>query len=280
MITEDILRRYFGFNDSNVIRGILNDPAQVARYTREYQGITGGGTTTAPTLEQQTNSILDAQKAMWDKETQFIQKYIEQNPFAFDEELARKASGQEYKPYYTELLQDYLGDVESRRTTIQDERKYYGELRQLDIGQKTRAYSQAVAKAEQGYAGQGMFFSGIKKAALGQGEVEQKAGMERLETTYGQQQLGLTREEQDLARAEEQKRRDIFGGETALGGLAGYTGGGGLYQTAVEGGIRQRGQEQVQQYNIPFVQAYQREFPTGSNQIQGYTVPDYLQYRT
>jgi len=34
-ITADILRSQFGFNDPNVINNILNNPAEVARYTRE-----------------------------------------------------------------------------------------------------------------------------------------------------------------------------------------------------------------------------------------------------
>lgn len=38
-INADILRTRFGFNDPNVIEGILRDPGQVARYEREYQGI-------------------------------------------------------------------------------------------------------------------------------------------------------------------------------------------------------------------------------------------------
>lgn len=52
-INENILRTKFGFNDPNVIRGILSDPGQVARYEREYEGILnpggggGGGQTTA-----------------------------------------------------------------------------------------------------------------------------------------------------------------------------------------------------------------------------------------
>lgn len=36
-INEDILRKHFGFNNPDVIRNILNDPGQVARYESEYQ---------------------------------------------------------------------------------------------------------------------------------------------------------------------------------------------------------------------------------------------------
>src|SRR3990167_2137673 len=48
-INADILRRNFGFNDPNVIEGILRDPGQMARYEREYQGIISpGASTSAP----------------------------------------------------------------------------------------------------------------------------------------------------------------------------------------------------------------------------------------
>lgn len=43
-INADILKSKFGFNDPNVIQGILSDPGQVARYEREYAGSTGGST--------------------------------------------------------------------------------------------------------------------------------------------------------------------------------------------------------------------------------------------
>ena len=44
-ITEDILRTKFGFNDPNVMKGILSNPGEVARYEREYAQMGGGGGT-------------------------------------------------------------------------------------------------------------------------------------------------------------------------------------------------------------------------------------------
>lgn len=53
-ITADVLKSHFGFNDPNVIQGILNDPSQVARYEREY----GGGNPT-PTSGGQVTDFLN-----------------------------------------------------------------------------------------------------------------------------------------------------------------------------------------------------------------------------
>jgi hypothetical protein len=270
-----------GYNSTGAYSAANNAGGRADELAREFLGagpLAGGGTT-GQTLDQQADAILKASQAQWDEETKFLDKYLQDNPFVFDEELAKRAARQEYQPYYTELLGDYMGDVESKRATIQSDRKFLADLRQLDLGQRTRAYTQAIAKAEQGYSGQGMFFSGIKKRALGEAQVEEKSQLAEYERRNQEANLGLSTEEADLQRGEEQQRRNIFGGETALGGLAGYTGGGGQYQTAVEGGIRQRGQEQIQGYNIPLTQAYYRQFPTGSNALAGYTIPDYLQYR-
>jgi hypothetical protein len=65
-ITSDILKKHFGFNDDAVISGILNDPGQVSRYEREYQGITNPGST------QISGGLFDRQKA---EENAFLNRY-------------------------------------------------------------------------------------------------------------------------------------------------------------------------------------------------------------
>lgn len=68
-ITADVLKSKFGFNDPNVIQGILNDPGQVARYEREMGGGSSGGTPdlSVPSIAEYTekayapvNQTLDA----------------------------------------------------------------------------------------------------------------------------------------------------------------------------------------------------------------------------
>ena len=108
-------------------------------------------------------------------------------------------------------------------------------------GEATRAYERAIAQAEEGFSGRGLFFSGIKKTALGRGEVEREKGITQQATQVQQQE------------------RDIGEQRTE----------------AIEGGILQRGQEAVSQYNIPFQQAYMRRFPTTGNTLAGYTIPSY-----
>lgn len=47
-LTADVLRSKFGFNDPNVINNILNNPSEVARYTREAGLGAPGANTSAP----------------------------------------------------------------------------------------------------------------------------------------------------------------------------------------------------------------------------------------
>lgn len=225
----------------------------------------GGGGGGPASAEQIVNDILKAQEESIKRETEFLDKYVADNPFVFDEELARRSSEAEYKPYYSELLEDYLQDVEGKRATIEDETKLLKDLHRIDVGTSTRAYTRAVSQAEEGFAGQGMFFSGIKKRAIGQREVEQKSGEERREERFGFGERELGRRGEQLDIGEERQRRDIFGEGRA-------------FETATEGGILQRRGEAIKGYNIPLQQAYSRQFPTGSNQLSGYLVPDYLRY--
>jgi hypothetical protein len=77
-INEDILRKHFGFNDPNVIRGILSDPGQVARYEREYSGVTGGGggSTNMQDVYAQQKKDLEAREASQKKEeTDFLERF-------------------------------------------------------------------------------------------------------------------------------------------------------------------------------------------------------------
>ena len=213
-----------------------------AQAKAQYEsGQFGGGTMDAGSFVNQAFQNAE-------KEISFLEQYTKEHPFSFDEELAKQSSTAEYEPYYSELLEDYLTDVGVKKDTIQDEQKLLSALRTTPegtAGEYNRAYSRAVAQAEEGFAGSGMFFSGIKKRKLGEAEVEKEYDVRGMAT-------GVQRKERDVGR--EQK-------------------------TAIEGGVLQRQQEAMSQYYTPFVQSYQRQFPTGARDLTGYMPPEYLMYR-
>lgn len=198
------------------------------------------------TPEQMVNDLLASQEEAIKRETNYLTSYAKNSPFAFDEVLAKQSAQAEYSPYYTELLDDYIKNIGVNRDTLQSESKLLDALRttsQGTAGENTRAYTRAVARAEEGFAGQGMFFSGIKKRTLGEGEVEREYG------------IGQT------ATETLNKQRDVGREQTA----------------AIEGGVLQRQSEAIKQYNLGMQQNYMRQFPTGNmSNLQGYLMPDYL----
>jgi hypothetical protein len=172
------------------------------------------------------------------------------NPFVFDEYSAKQLAQQQYEPYYSEMLKDYLDVVGVKRESLAGDQQLLQALKttpQGTAGETTRAYERAVAEAEKGFAGRGMFFSGTKKRTLGAGEVEREQGLQQtaLETQI--------------------KNRDIFGTGRA-------------YETAVEGGIEQRRIESEKEFYMPRVMEYARRFPSESNLLAGYVPSEYLRY--
>lgn len=205
-------------------------------------------------------NLIKAQEETIKRETSFLDQYTASNPFVFDEELARKSATAEYAPYYSELLDDYNKNIDMQRQTTRGEANLLTTLQKLDTGARTRAYDRAINKAEEGFAGQGLFFSGIKQKATGEMGVENQAEQQGQDARYGEQQAGLNRTLQGYDIAESQKARDV----------------GRDQQYAVEGGILQRQREAQSQYYTPLEQSYYRQFPTGSGgTLKGYTVPEY-----
>lgn len=235
---------------------------RAAELAREYLGTSGGGGGGggAPSPQDYAQAIIDAQKQQIQKETSFLDQYTKTNPFVFDEELARKSATAEYEPYYSELLQDYLSTVNLKRQNIQDETTLLNTMRNLDSNKRTREYTMAVDSAEKGYAGKGMFFSGIKSRGTGLLGVEYNAGQQGATAQYNTQSANLGRQTTALNLDESMKKRDV----------------GREQQEQIEGGILTRKKEAMANYYVPLEQAYYRQFPSGSGgTLKGYTVPEY-----
>lgn len=225
------------------------------------QGQGGGSQDPMQIAQQYADSLIKAQEAILKRETDFLEGYTKTNPFVFDEALAKKSATAEYQPYYSELLDDYVKGVDLQRETTRGEANLLTTMQKLDTGARTRAYDQAVAKAEEGFAGQGLFFSGIKQRAIGEQTVESQAGQEGSTARYNNQQEGLSRQLTGYDINQQQKTRDI----------------GREQEYSIEGGILQRKKEATAQYYTPLEQSYYRQFPSSSGSaLKGYTVPEYF----
>lgn len=208
--------------------------------------------------EQMTKAL----KEKIDAETKWVDKYISENPFVFDEELAKRSATAEYQPYYTELLDDYIQDVNKQRQTVQGEQKLLGQLKQLDTGARSRAYQYALENANEGYAGKGLFSSGMRARDIGKQEIEYKAGAKEAEGRYGAQEQRLESTLEGYQTDEERKIRDV----------------GREQQVAVTGGIEQRRGEALKPYLSSYEQAYKRQFQPGSMTSTDYLPSSYLRY--
>jgi glycyl-tRNA synthetase (class II) len=230
------------------------------RQVKKYGSSSGGGSSSS---ESFATSLVDSSKKQIEEQTSYVEKYLKKNPFAFDEALAKESATAEYQPYYSELLSDYLKGVELQKGSIASEKKLQTELQKYQEGTTSREYAKAVSKAEEGFAGSGLFFSGIKERATGELGVENQATKETQAAQNEATNYGLTNREQTLDLGAEQKKRDIVRQQ----------------EEAIQEGILTRQSEAEKAYYEPLVSSYMRKYPTASTGVlSGYLPSEYLRY--
>jgi hypothetical protein len=146
---------------------------------KDYEDFLGQGGSSSSgkvtSTDDYVKQLFEANKKAIEEETKWIKEYSKKNPFVFDELLAKKSATAEYEPYYTELLQDYISDVETKRQTVQDDQALSKTLAQYNTERSSREYARAEEQAMEGFAGSGMFFSGIKERTLGELGIEKES---------------------------------------------------------------------------------------------------------
>ena len=180
----------------------------------------GGGANKIPTAED----ILGAQLGKIKEQVTFLKDFMGSNPFAFDESLARNMATEKYKPYYTEVLSDFVDPLREKITrSTEDETKVLTELtRQEKLGatQISRETQAALDAAREGFAGSGLLGSGIANRAEGvQGiQASETMGDFMAKSAYqkDQQQTNANRFRTDTQTAIDQKTRDVMGTGRAL----------------------------------------------------------------
>jgi hypothetical protein len=247
---------YTGWGETEAKYDARAHPEKLNTYNASSSS--GGGNVQTP--EEYAKALLEATAKQREAESQYLTKAYSDNPFVFDEEAARKASTGDYADYYKTLLNDYLSGVELKRQNIQDEQKLLTTLRNYDINAKTRAADYAIENSQKGYAGQGLFFSGINERATGRLGIETKVNIGRAEAGYSSQGANLGRQEQTLGLEEKVNRNQIQQEQ----------------QANIESGINQRYKEQFGQYQYGIEQGYQRQFPSGQLSASNYLPSEYL----
>lgn len=131
-----------------------------------------------PSPEEIAQQLLEEMWSPVQEALDRAKQFDEENPFVFDEELARASASERYDPYYEAELSDFVGGIErTRRASVQDERRVLGEISaqtQDYLGSTKRELDRAIEASQRGFAGAGLFFSGERRRAEGQLEVEDK----------------------------------------------------------------------------------------------------------
>lgn len=173
-----------------------------------------------PSAEEIAQQLIDATFAPYQEALDRAKKFEEDNPFVFDEILARASSEERYDPYYTAELSDFMTGIErTRQRSTQDERRVLGELTaQVGdyMGRTKRELDRAIESSEKGYAGAGLFFSGERERRTGELETETEFGRGEFLRDIGlrKEEAGLQRGRlfEDLA-SQEQRQKRLLGAE-------------------------------------------------------------------
>lgn len=257
----DLVASALGVSENTPLRTGMSADINLDKGSGEFQFFAKNFTeTTREALYAE--QLAKAAQEQINKETAWVSKYLTDNPFVFDEELAKQSATAEYEPYYKELLNDYISDINVKRETVQDEKKLLGTLKQLDSGARTRAYQYAVENAEKGYEGKGLFGSGMRAREIGRQDIEYKLGGQEADARYGTQESSYNRTLAGYDTAEERKTRDINREQ----------------EVSVLGGIEQRRGEQLKPYLNTYEQSYKRQFQPSSMTATDYLPSSYLRY--
>ena len=153
------------------------------------------------------NSLKDPMEAEIDSWWKRLDEYDKNNPFAFDEALAKASSQERLNPYYDATMNEFMTGVRrSSARSVEDMTRTIGELNvdASKLSEKERLSTQeAIRSSEEGFAGAGLFFSGKNQRATGLQEVQGAQTQEGIQTNL---QRGLdtstrsnTRLQEDLA---------------------------------------------------------------------------------
>jgi len=175
--------------------------------------------------QQQQQKVLTAEDIIGEQQKKlkeqvtFLKDFLDKNPLAFDENLARQMATEKYKPYYEEVLSDFVEPLQTRisRSTADEQRLLSELVRQRGVGSREiqETTQSAIDRSREGYAGSGLLGSGIETGVTGRAGI---AGSNRLEDFLAgksaQEQnitLEQSRAREDAQKAISQKQRDIFG---------------------------------------------------------------------
>lgn len=179
--------------------------------------------------------LIEKTKELVQGQTKFIQDYLKDNPFAFDEALARNLAQDKFRPYYQELLTDFVEPLQTAINSSQEnETRVLGELtrqRNYEVGERGLRLKDAISAVRAGFAGANLIGAGFANRAENRTRLDSNRATEDF-LAGSQFQETQTRKEGQQYRGNltdqiTKKQRDIFGDGRA-------------FDTAVAGDVQSR----------------------------------------
>lgn len=176
-----------------------------------FDGSSGGGTS--------ADELLSPVQKQLKEQIVFLKDFIDKNPLGFDMALARQMSEEQFKPYYNEVLSDFVEPLQKKieRSTADETRLLSELVRQEDLGSKQTKQQTAdtIAKAREGMAGAGLLNSGIERGVSAKNTITGKQTLEdfiaRSKALQTDTSLTEQRTREDAQTSIAQQQRDIFG---------------------------------------------------------------------
>jgi len=214
---RQVLGREISEQEAQTILGQAWDQSQygadslaVDEILRGSSGGSGADQTVQDIINESTNAL----------ENEFLnraQEFDEQNPFSFDEALARASSEERYNPYYEAELGDFISGVERKKESLAGQKDLLTELNQMETRIDKRNMDEAIRQSEQGFAGAGLFFSGDRSRETNLQKISGKEQAQEKDSRfqYNLGEIGRGESELDQSLAT-QKRRVQAEKETAI----------------------------------------------------------------
>jgi hypothetical protein len=254
--TGDEIRRYSS-------RGDLEGNKGQSIIIGELSG--GRKPTTTEAKVPTAEDILREQKAKLTEQVTFLRDFLSANPLGFDEVMARTTAEEKYKPYYQEVLSDFVNPIREKISySSAEQNRVLDELtRSTALGQKRikRDTQEAISRAREGFAGAGLLGSGLERGVTSRAEVAGRENLQDFMAKSDYSRAGTIAsgelERSQMNRSIANKERDLFGA-------------GREFSTAVTKEVESQRQAQLKKRSLRALEAVGSRFGSPLSDIPNY----------
>ena len=219
---NDAIRRAFGRNatDDEIRRGASLSVGQLGDMDN-LRALSGGRDFSQPSTQDILNQIFEQEQRRIQEMRDFVSSFEEDNPFAFDEQLATEVAESKFQPYYEKLFEDFVGPLQREITSsLEDQTRIIEELTRQE-GRQTSETSRTIQNnldaAAGGFARLGGFESGSRRRMQGETVIDEESDLEDFlaESAFKRESATLTGD-RTRTQAEDEiriKQDEIFGGD-------------------------------------------------------------------